>query len=141
MEAATYYRYYYSRGRTFTLECLLLFLVCLFFDILIFRAHWSMTYDDPGYLNDSPSIVAASELAPYELSDLIETTICRLTGLSMELQEDWPHVYLVRCYKCKVIKSSFVHHCSQCEKCVFMMDHHCCFSDRCIGYYSFKPFV
>ena len=64
MELGTYYRYYYSSSRTFTLECLLMVIVCVFLDVLIFRAHWSMANDDPGYLNDSPSVVAASELAP-----------------------------------------------------------------------------
>jgi len=60
MELATYYRYYYHRERTLSWECLLLFLTCLALDVLIWRAHWSMARDDPGYLNDSESIVKAS---------------------------------------------------------------------------------
>lgn len=68
MELATYYRYYYWRGKTLTWECLIMFILCLSLDVLIWRAHWSMARDDPGYLNDAPSIVKASELGPEEFN-------------------------------------------------------------------------
>ena len=61
MELATYYRFYYKRDLTMTLECLGLFIVCLGLDVAIWKAHLSMT-KDPGYLNDSHSILAASLL-------------------------------------------------------------------------------
>lgn len=144
MEFLTFRRFYLIQDTVLTIESCLFVIVCLYLNVLIWRAHWSMTYDDPGFINDSPSIVAASNLPPLELSELIKTTISRLTGLDMEVDADacaWPDVYLTFCHKCDLIKSSYVHHCSMCEKCIFMMDHHCCFSDRCIGYYSFKPFV
>ena len=61
LELGTYYRFYYLReGLTCTLECLNLFIACLALDAMIWRAHWTMTYNDPGFLNDVESIVEAS---------------------------------------------------------------------------------
>jgi len=66
LELATFYRFYYRRGLTCTLECLILFIACLMLDILIWRAHWSMTYEDPGFLNDEKTITEASALPEEE---------------------------------------------------------------------------
>ena len=68
LELATYYRFYYlNTGMTCTLECLMLFVLCLALDVMIWRAHWSMTYRDPGFLNEVESVKAAS--APMERED------------------------------------------------------------------------
>ena len=63
MQLAVYYRFYYLRDWTFTLECFLLALLCLAIDIVIWRAHWNMTYEDAGFVTDSPSIIKASNLS------------------------------------------------------------------------------
>ena len=65
LELATYFRFYYYRegGRTFTLECFILFIGCLALDVVIWRAHWTMTYDDPGFINDVESICEASKMS------------------------------------------------------------------------------
>ena len=140
LELATYYRFYYKRDLTLTLECLSLFVLCLLLDVMIWRAHWSMTNDDPGFLNDSKSIVEASKLDQSGFQNLIETTITKITGLKPD-SDKWPCMMIKRCHDCGILKTNHVHHCSMCDKCVFMMDHHCCFSDRCVGYYSMKSFV
>ena len=140
LELATYFRFYYRRGYTCTLECLILFITCLLADIMIWRAYWSMTYEDPGFVNDAKTIVEASALPQKEFEEVIEKTIERITGLPPGSQ-NWPMVTIKRYGECKMIKTNHVHHCSMCEKCVFLMDHHCCFSDKCVGYYSMKPFT
>ena len=57
LELATYYRFYYLRaGLTCTIECLVLFILCLALDVLIWKAHWCMTYRDPGFVNDVESV-------------------------------------------------------------------------------------
>ena len=140
LELATYFRFYFHRGQTFTLECLFLLVLCLVLDMIIWRAHWDMTYEDPGFLNNEKTIVEASALPQEEFQELIETTIERITGLARG-SPNWPIMTIRECSECNMLKTNHVHHCSMCEKCVFLMDHHCCFSDSCVGYYSIKPFV
>ena len=142
LEVGTYYRFYYRReGLTCTLECFSLLLTCLALDAMVWRAHWTMTYSDPGFLNDSKSIREASEGKREDFPELIESTISRITGLKDVDSPGWPEMMIKRCGDCGILKTNQAHHCSMCDKCVFLMDHHCCFSDRCVGYSSMKPFI
>ena len=107
---------------------------------MIWNAHWTMTYQDPGFLNDVESIRKASSMSIEDFTQLIESTITKITGLPRN-SEKWPSLTLKRCTKCNILKTEHVHHCGACKKCIFMMDHHCCFSDRCVAFWSMKPFV
>lgn len=84
LELLTYWRFYYRRSLTCTLECLFLFVACLTLDILIWKAHYAMTYNDPGFLNDSPTIVEASKLGREDFVTLVEATIQKITGLARD---------------------------------------------------------
>ena len=142
MELMTYWRYYYRRDLTLTLECLILFLACLTIDIFIWRAHYIMSRDDPGFLNDKESIVHVSQLDGKELEAHIDAIITKVTGLKRDTDmHRWPSITLRRCRHCNLVKTDLVHHCSMCRKCVFIMDHHCCFSNRCVGYLTMDQFV
>ena len=48
MQLMTYYFFFYCEARTFTLECLTNFLICIFFDIMILWSH-SEARKDPGF--------------------------------------------------------------------------------------------
>lgn len=122
------------------MECFLLALLCLAIDIVIWRAHWNMTYEDAGFVNDSQSVIKASNLSKEDFIAHVDEIISKITGLPKD-SDYWPALMIKRCAQCKILKTAHVHHCSVCKKCVFMMDHHCCFSDRCVGYYSMKPFI
>lgn len=108
LELATYYRFYYLKeGRTCTIECLLLLVTCLCIDVMIWRAHWSMTYDDPGFLHSVESIRKASEeLNREQFAELVDKTVSRITGLKDASSSDWPELMIRRCSDCNMLKTS-----------------------------------
>ena len=51
VQVTAYYKFFYSRSATFTVECCCNFLVCLVLDFLILWSH-SKARQNPGYLSE-----------------------------------------------------------------------------------------
>lgn len=115
-ELICYYRFYYSYGRTLTLDCFTHFVICVAFDILIIWSHWAAR-QDPGYMER------------------------RHVGLNLDTEPLEDHIPEVHCKKCEALKPALVHHCRVCDRCVFLMDHHCMWTNQCVGYNTIKPFI
>ena len=99
------YHITHMRDLTFKFECLCLFLLCGFMDIIIWRAHWYMTYEDAGFINNVPSVVEASKMSNEDFTKHVEDIIKKITGLETD-SDYWPALMIKRCGRCKMLKTS-----------------------------------
>ena len=53
LQLAVYLRFYYRHELTFTKECLLLFLICLSFDVMIVWSYRLAATRDPGFMEEN----------------------------------------------------------------------------------------
>lgn len=113
VEVMGMYRYYFAwNDLAYSLECNILCLLWVIYDVHIFAGLYVTHHSDPGYIIPSQQLVTK--------------------GIS----ETEPN-----CQKCGVVKVHFrIHHCSRCGRCVDYMDHHCAVTDNCVGKANVKYF-